>query len=208
MEQNTQKIREAKNDEIHHINSIIKNLNYLKLLYSKGVLQNDKDLFAISNALSSWEYRASSVQKNVDLIESGLTPESICSEALFLSKMVRNSIEKYEELTNKTHASVPNITEKEWLDAMDSLQRGYKANTFKENVFVNDDVMKHMKGYMVGPVGIFNNKGIEATTHQSFNTLDELKEWVTKTASQKDMVIYMTFEKNNGSSYHWRGTLV
>lgn len=62
MEPNT-KLVEAKKDEHHFIEQIIKNMKYLEHMYMQGALRNDKELFDIQNAIANWLYRAEKVEK-------------------------------------------------------------------------------------------------------------------------------------------------
>jgi hypothetical protein len=97
MKHNVQKILETKQDEIHHINSIVTNLNYLKLLYCKVVLEDAKDLLATCNALKGWEHRATYVKNNIELIESEVTPEILGNEMICFSNSIGESLVKINE---------------------------------------------------------------------------------------------------------------
>lgn len=59
------KLIEAKLDEMHFVDQIIKNLNHLKHLY-KTKLQDTKQLFHIENHLHSWYYRQGVVNKEIN----------------------------------------------------------------------------------------------------------------------------------------------
>jgi hypothetical protein len=58
---------------------------------------------------------------------------------------------------------------------------------------------------MCGPVGVFNNKLVEAAT-RIFISLQALKDWVQEESLKNDMVIYMAFEENG--KYYWRGDII
>ena len=100
MEENIEKILEKKQDEIHYITGIIKNLNYLKQLYSKGVLEDAKNLLAICNALKSWEERVKHVRLHVDLIESKVTPEILGNEVVGFTEYVGGLLDEVNEARN------------------------------------------------------------------------------------------------------------
>ena len=58
-------IIEAKENELHFVNQIIKNLNHLKHLY-KTKLPDEKQLFHIENHLQSWYHRQEVVNEEID----------------------------------------------------------------------------------------------------------------------------------------------
>jgi hypothetical protein len=206
MQEDTKKALASKEQEYEYVRNIVKQLTSMELLYNEPDLHDPKDLSAIQNAKASWEKRQKTVEEQLDLIRSLMTPEIIGEEVLDLSTNVQKSLENYEDTTNKVFDEIENISKNEWLDFITSAQKSFKSSIIKENVFVDDDVINNTKGYMLGPVGIFNNKGVQATNHHSFNSLDELKAWVEEKSQKHDMVIYMTYENNN--KYHWRGALV
>jgi hypothetical protein len=206
MQEETKKALASKEQEYEYVCNIVTQLTRMELLYNEPDLHDPKDLSAIQNAKVSWEKRQKTVEQQLDLIRSQMTPEIIGDEVLDLSSSVQKSLEDYEDTTNKVFHEIENISKNEWLDFIASAQKSFKSSIIKENVFVDDDVINNTKGYMLGPVGIFNNKGVQATDHHSFNSLDELKTWVEEKSQKHDMVIYMTYENNN--KYHWRGALV
>ena len=59
------KLIEAKEDEIHFVDQIIKNLNHLKHLY-KTKLLDEKQLFHIENHLQSWYTRQWDVTEEIN----------------------------------------------------------------------------------------------------------------------------------------------
>ena len=59
------KLIEAKEDEIHFVDQIIKNLNHLKHLY-KTKLPDEKQLFHIENHLQSWYTRQWDVTEEIN----------------------------------------------------------------------------------------------------------------------------------------------
>lgn len=68
----TNKLIEAKKDELHYMDQVVKNLKYLEHLYLQGTLKNDKELFATQNAIEIWLFKSSRVEKflndnNVDM---------------------------------------------------------------------------------------------------------------------------------------------
>jgi len=206
MEHNVQKILEAKQDEIHHINSIVTNLNYLKQLYSKGVLEDAKDLLSTCNALKGWEHRATYVKNNIELIESEVTPEILGNEMVGFSNSIGESLVKINEgIQNTFDYKGPNVTRKEWITSIQAIVSARSAFTINKNIFIDDDIINNVKGFMCGPVGVFNNKLVEAAT-KIFISLQALKDWVQEESLKNDMVIYMTFEENG--KYYWRGDII
>lgn len=206
MEENFEKILETKQDEIHYITGIIKNLNYLKQLYSKGVLEDAKNLLAICNALKSWEERVKHVRLHVDLIESKVTPEILGNEVVGLTEYVGGVLDEVNESRNHVpQYSVDNTTKKDWLKSVNFFEYKFQSSSSTKKIFIDDDIIENTKGFMCGPVGIFNNGAVEATT-KVFASLQELKDWVVDESSKRDMVIYMTFEENG--KYYWRGDLI
>ena len=206
MEENIEKILEKKQDEIHYITGIIKNLNYLKQLYSKGVLEDAKNLLAICNALKSWEERVKHVRLHVDLIESKVTPEILGNEVVGFTEYVGGLLDEVNEARNHVpQYSVDNTTKKDWLKSVNFFEYKFQSSSSTKKIFIDDDILENTKGFMCGPVGIFNNGAVEATT-KIFPSLQELKDWVVDESSKRDMVIYMTFEENG--KYYWRGDLI
>ena len=59
------KLIEAKQDELHFVNQIIKNLNHLKHLY-KTKLPDEKQLSDMENHLHSWFYRQEVVSEEIN----------------------------------------------------------------------------------------------------------------------------------------------
>ena len=59
------KLIEAKQDEIHFVNQIIKNLNHLKHLY-KTKLPDEKQLSHIENYLQSWYHKQEVVNEEIN----------------------------------------------------------------------------------------------------------------------------------------------
>jgi hypothetical protein len=203
MENNVEKILEKKQDEIHYINGIVKNLNYLKQLYSKGVLEDAKNLLATCNALKAWEQRSTYVETHIELIQSGITPEMLGNEVLDVFNSVENDLVKINQgIKGVYDYKGPNATKKEWLASIGAIQGTTPTLTTFKTVFFDDDIIKNVKGFMCGPVGVFNNKAVQAAT-KVFTSLQELKDWVKDQSLNNDMVIYMTFEENG--KYIWRG---
>jgi hypothetical protein len=206
MEENIEKILETKQKEIDYITGIIKNLNYLKQLYSKGVLEDAKNLFAICNALKSWEERIKHIRLHVDSIESKVTPEILGNEVVSFTEYVGGVLDEVNEAQNNVpRFNINNTTKKDWLKSVNFFEHKFQSSSSTKKIFIDDDIIENTKGFMCGPVGIFNNGAVEATT-QSFASLQELKDWVVDESSKRDMVIYMTFEENG--KYYWRGDLI
>ena len=209
MKENIEKIIKTKQDEIHYITGIIKNLNYLKQLYSKGVLEDAKNLLAICNALKSWEERVKHVRLHVDLIESKVTPEILGNEVVGFTEYVGGALDSIEEKKNQVSLvnEDKNLTKKEWLESIQFFAAKSGAGTFTCNgkIFVDDHIIKNVKGFMCGPVGLFDGKCVAAQT-KVFVSLQELKDWVEEESSKNDMIIYKTYEENG--KYYWRGDLI
>ena len=56
------KLIEAKLDELHFIDQVVRNLKHLEYMYMQGILRNDKELFGIQNSIEDWLFRASRVE--------------------------------------------------------------------------------------------------------------------------------------------------
>lgn len=57
------KLIEAKKDELHFMEQVIRNMKHLEHMYMQGILRDDKALFGIRNAIAKWLYRAEKVEK-------------------------------------------------------------------------------------------------------------------------------------------------
>lgn len=57
------KLIEAKKDEHHFMEQVIRNMKHLEYMYMQGILRNDKELFSVQNSIKDWLYRSSKVEK-------------------------------------------------------------------------------------------------------------------------------------------------
>jgi len=206
METNIQNIVNAKKDEIHFVDSIIKNIKHLEHTYSVGPLKDDKEKNSITYQLKNWECRKTKLEEQLEILELQ-EGDSVLEDITYFSKYVGGVLDNIEDKKNDVNREhdVPNTTKKEWMTSIQFIEGRTGAFTSKKTVFIDDDIMKRVEGYMLGPVGLFNGKCVAAQT-KVFVSLQELKDWVEEESLTSDMVIYMTFEENG--KYYWRGDLL
>lgn len=209
METNIQSIVNAKKDEIHFVDSIIKNIKHLEHTYSVGLLKDDKEKASIAHLLRNWECRKIKLEEQLEILELQ-EADSVLEDITYFSKYVGGALDSIEEKKNQVSLvnEDKNITKKEWLESIQFLavKSGAVSFTCNQKIFVDDDIIKKTKGFMCGPVGIFNSKAVQAGKPFDFNSLQELKDWVEEESSKHDMIIYKTYEENG--KYYWRGDLL
>jgi hypothetical protein len=127
----------------------------------------------------------------------------------------------------------PNATKKEWDAAMKSQEEyfeedykqkkkwyaeamtdpskfdwappSWRNEPTKTEVILDEEIVSMTKGFMVGPVGLYNGRCIAAET-QKFDNLAEMQIFLKVQAKTKDMVTYMAFKEDK--KFLWRGTFV
>lgn len=200
-----------KNRSLDAEKEFINSCNYLQMLAKQAIALTGyyKNLSGVSRAHYAPEELEGDVQDVAELVDFELTT---------INKQI-------EEGNNANPISVDDITKNEWLEAMEKFKDRYKREytegkkTYEEgpkaewmtkptetNIILNDDIINAAKGFMVGPVGLFRNKAVEAET-QKFDSLAEMQIFLLNVQCKtKDMVMYMTFEQNG--KYFWRGKFV
>jgi hypothetical protein len=215
MENDTQKfidsqnLLDAKTHEVRIINDIIKNMKELESTYSSGSLKNDRELYIITNHLKDWKSRKTSVEEQLENLHNEEDPDAVVREIAKVSNYIGSFLDDIEDKKNQvTNHVYPNSTKKEWLETIEFIAAKSGSGTLprKQDIFVDDDIIKKSAGFMCGPVGLFNGKPVEAGRPIEFDSLENLKDWVEEKSSNHDMVVYMTYEENG--KFYWRGALV
>lgn len=62
----------AKNDELHYLNQVIKNLKHLEHIYLAGKLEDEKKAFGIKNGLEHFYYERGKIQTEIDELNKQL----------------------------------------------------------------------------------------------------------------------------------------
>jgi len=156
-------------------------------------------------------------------------PEELEGDESDISNLVSIEMTKIEKEVEEGNATNPicanDITKEEWFKAMDNhkiqIQKVYdehkevfdadKDKSFwpypvETTILFDDEIINAAKGFMIGPVGLFKNKAVEAET-QTFDSLHEMKIFLLNVQCKtRDMVLYMTFEQCG--RYLWRGAFV
>ena len=113
---------------------------------------------------------------------------------------------------------LPDVTKEEWLQSIDSLkskfQQQYENNKEKypelnikqQEIFVDEEVVLLVKGFMCGPVGVFRNKAVEATIVQKYDNIHELRIFIKLQAKTKDIVLYIIYKEDD--KYCFRGAFL
>jgi len=106
---------------------------------------------------------------------------------------------KFEKKTDRFapiihhEATIPDInyTREEWEERIRE-----HAEKIDQDLIFDEEIISLAKGFMVGPLTAQRGKAIAATTMR-FDSLEELKESITKLAQEKDMFMYlmMTIEQ-------------
>jgi hypothetical protein len=85
-----------------------------------------------------------------------------------------------------------------------------KSSFFPElvlkDIFVDETVLSLTKGFMTGPVGLFNSRKVEAFDVQKYDNFPEMLSFLNLQAQTKDIVIYYTCKE--GDKYVFRGAFV
>lgn len=81
----------------------------------------------------------------------------------------------------------------------------YKEPILQE-IFIDEDIINLISGYMLGPVGMFRNKAIQTGVTQKYDSIDEMRVFLKMQSKRQDIVIYMTYKQ--GSNYYFRGAFV
>ena len=74
------------------------------------------------------------------------------------------------------------------------------------DIFVDDEVLSLTKGFMTGPVGLFNSRKVEAFDVQKYDNFPEMLSFLNLQSQTKDIVIYYTCKE--GDKYVFRGAFV
>jgi hypothetical protein len=97
-------------------------------------------------------------------------------------------------------------TKEMWLESLEHAKDVFsKDENHNKNIFVDEDIVNVVSGFMAAPVSLFEGKAVEACTVFR-DSLEDLKAWVNEESKRSKMVIYMTLEENG--RYLWRGALV
>lgn len=80
-----------------------------------------------------------------------------------------------------------------------------KKEPTKTELILDEEIISMAKGFMVGPVGLYNGRAVAAETHR-YDNLAEMQIFLKAQSKNQDMVLYMTYKKNN--MYWFRGTFV
>ncbi len=64
----TNKHCRLKEDELHFINQIIRNMKHLERMYSSGLSEDPKELINIQNALHLWYYKQEKVMDEINTL--------------------------------------------------------------------------------------------------------------------------------------------
>lgn len=195
--------------------NIIEDIKKISSLLTSEVLEYAK------NEKTFWRGHIGHIKRRVELyaqtipsfelLESELVEEDeeeVVSKVVETTKTVLSSIEQsFLEPEPILH---PDLTKEEWIESTK-----FQALRFKEtldkykfgyDVFVDEEIVDLVQGFMCGPVGIFRNKPIEANIVQKYDNIHELKIFLKLQAKTKDVVLYMTFKDND--KYCFRGQLV
>lgn len=157
--------------------------------------------------------------------------DPVCYREYKLNKDATNTEDLFEVSIDCTPAppieepTCPNATKEEWLTAIE-LAKNYHQKAYEESkqyqednpdnnffppavlkeVFVDEDVIALTKGFMTGPVGMFNNKLIEAGHPQKYDNIHEMLVFLGVQAKTKDVIIYLTYKA--GDKYFFRGAFI
>lgn len=101
--------------------------------------------------------------------------------------------EQFEQIKQYYSPELAKATQNKW------------GELVKTEIILDDEIIGMAKGFMLGPVGLYNGRAI-AAEFQKFDNLAEMKIFLGIQSKTKDMVLYMTFKQNG--SYCWRGAFV
>jgi len=193
----------------------------LEKVYKTQKIEDEREFVSSCNYLQMLAKQALSItgyyKRLSDFPRDVYAPEELEGDEADLTKLVSfefTKIEKQIEEGNKTNPiNIPDITKERWLKDMESHKVQYKK-TFEEskkyyetdpdsqfcitpvetNIFLDEEIINAAEGFMVGPVGMFRNKGVEAGS-QVFDNLTEMKIFLLNVQCKTmDMVLYMTYE--------------
>ena len=156
------------------------------------------------------------------------TPDELEMNISDISNFINVEINKLEEQIKegKEYKPIqePDSTKEEWLQSVERAKTYYskiynEAKEFFDNnedkywwaepvethIILDETIINMAKGYMVGPVGLFRNKLIEAIV-QSFDNLSEMQLFLEVQSKTKDMVLYMIYEQ--AGKHFFRGNFV
>lgn len=220
-------------DLLDQIEEQHKNLSQaLEKVYKKPSLDSEKEFISSCNYLQMLAKQALNLTgyyKGLSGVpRATYAPEELEGDASDISNLISfemTRVEKQIEEGNKARPiQEPDITKEQWLGAIERHKAQYKrqfeeAKKYQEDnpdnkwclpaietkIFVDDFITDLAKGFLVGPVGIFRNRGVEAET-QTFDSLSEMHIFLNVQSKTQDMVLYTTFEQKG--KYYWRGKFV
>jgi hypothetical protein len=204
----------------------------IKKIYTTRSYEVEKDFINSCNylqMLSRQALKETGYYSNLSGVHrSKHAPEELEGDDYDLCKLVSVEMNRLEEQIKEGNTvnpiQEPDITKEQWLKAMDDAKATYKRmyenskdfyeqaedkswhiNPVETNIIMEDDIINAAKGFMVGPVGLFRNKIVEACV-QKFDNLAEMHIFLFVQCKTKDMVLYMTYEQ--GGKYFFRGSFV
>ena len=80
-----------------------------------------------------------------------------------------------------------------------------KSEPQRTELILDEEIISMAKGFMVGPVGLYNGRAVAAETHR-YDNLAEMQIFLKAQSKNQDMVLYMTYKRDN--MYWFRGTFV
>lgn len=95
--------------------------------------------------------------------------------------------------------------EQKKLDPETSKSFGLFPPVLKE-VLVDEEVLALVNGFMIGPVGLFNNKTIIAENVLTYDSLECMSTFLKEKSYTKDIVVYLLYKQDN--KYCFRGVFV
>jgi len=104
---------------------------------------------------------------------------------------------KEEWLVNIEHAKthfkqIYEDSKKFWDESVD---KTWHIEPKENKILVDDEIVNIASGFMLGPVGLFRNKAVEAVSQQ-FDNIHEMRTFLWIQSKTKDMVLYMCFEQD------------
>lgn len=75
-----------------------------------------------------------------------------------------------------------------------------------KEIFVDDEVIALVDGFMCDPVGLFNSRKVEAFDEQKYDNFTEMLSFLKVQAKTKNVIVYMTYKE--GDKYCFRGAFV
>lgn len=107
--------------------------------------------------------------------------------------------EEYERLKTWYSEEIKEKVGHEWIPI------DPKSEPQKTEFVLDEEIISMASGFMVGPVGLYNGRAVAAETHR-YDNLAEMQIFLKGQAKNQDMVLYMTFKKDN--AYFFRGAFV